>query len=68
LKRGEIRWCKFQPPDKRCPVLIFTRDEVADRLNEIIVAPATRIIRGLASEAILAAGDGACALKNIVPA
>ena len=42
MKRGDIRWYTFQLPDKRRPVLILTRDEVIDRLNEIIVVPATR--------------------------
>jgi len=37
VKRGEIRWYTFRLPDKRRPVLILTRDEVIDRLNEIIV-------------------------------
>jgi hypothetical protein len=40
-------------PDKRRPVLILTRNEVIDRLNEIIVAPATRTIRGLTTEVVL---------------
>jgi hypothetical protein len=30
LNRGEIRWYTFQPPDKRRPVLILTRNEVMD--------------------------------------
>ena len=50
MKRGDIRWYTFQLPDKRRPVLILTRDEVIDRLNGIIVVPATRTIRGLATE------------------
>jgi mRNA interferase MazF len=53
-------------PDKRRPVLIFTRDEVLDRLNEVIVAPATRTIRGLSTEVVLTPEDGmptACALN-----
>ena len=37
MKRGEIRWYKFRLPDKRRPVLILARDEVVERLNEIIV-------------------------------
>jgi mRNA interferase MazF len=41
MRRGEIRWHTFAAPDKRRPVLILTRDDVIDRLNEIIVAPAT---------------------------
>lgn len=48
MTRGEIRWYTFALPDKRRPVLILTRNEVIDQLNEIIVAPITRTIRGLA--------------------
>jgi mRNA-degrading endonuclease toxin of MazEF toxin-antitoxin module len=58
LKRGEIRWYTFGLPDKRRPVLILTRSEVIDRLNEIIVAPATRMIRGLTTEVVLTTEDG----------
>jgi hypothetical protein len=47
VKRGEIRWYTFRLPDKRRPVLVLTRDDVIDSLNEIIVEPATRTIRGL---------------------
>jgi mRNA interferase MazF len=58
VKRGEIRWYTFRLPDKRRPVLILTRDEVLDRLNEIIVAPVTRTIRGLSTEVVLTPDDG----------
>ncbi len=50
MKRGEIRWYTFRLPDKRRPVLVLTRNDVIDRLNEIIVVPATRTIRGLTTE------------------
>ena len=66
MKRGEIRWYTFRPPDKRRPVLLLTRDEVIDRLNEVIVVPATRLIRGLRTEVVLTEDDGmpvACALN-----
>ena len=66
VKRGEIRWYTFRLPDKRRPVLILTRNDVIDRLNEIIVAPATRTIRGLTTEVVLTVDDGmpaACALN-----
>ena len=53
MKRGEIRWYTFRVPDKRRPILILTRNEVIDRLNEIIVAPVTRTIRGLSTEVVL---------------
>lgn len=58
MKRGEIRWYTFALPDKRRPVLILTRDDVIDNLNEIIVVPITRTIRGLATEVVLTPDDG----------
>ena len=58
MRRGEIRWYTFAPPDKRRPILILARDEVADVLNELVVVPVTRTIRGLATEVILTQADG----------
>jgi mRNA interferase MazF len=66
MRRGEIRWYTFAPPDKRRPVLVLSRDAVVDTLNEIIVAPATRTIRGIATEVVLSQDDGMpvdCALN-----
>ena len=66
MKRGEIRWYTFRPPDKRRPVLILTRDEVLGQLGETIVVPATTTIRGLSTEVVLTPNDGmpkACALN-----
>ncbi len=66
MKRGEVRWYTFRLPDKRRPVLILTRDEVIDSLNEIIVVPVTRTIRGLTTEVVLRPDDGmpvTCALN-----
>lgn len=66
VKRGEIRWYTFRTPDKRRPVLVLTRGDVLDRLNEIIVVPATRTIRGLTTEVVLTLDDGMptpCALN-----
>src|SRR5262249_30632726 len=66
VRRGEIRWYTFAAPDKRRPVLILTRDAVIDGINEIIVVPATRSIRGIATEIVLTTDDGmpaACALN-----
>lgn len=66
LNRGEIRWYTFRHPDKRRPVLILTRDEVIDRLHEIIVVPVTRTIRGLSTEVVLTTEEGmpvVCALN-----
>ena len=58
LIRGEIRWYTFRLPDKRRPVLVLTRDEVIGHLNEIIVVPVTRTIRGLTTEVLLTERDG----------
>lgn len=58
MKRGEIRWYTFALPDKRRPVLLLTRDEVIDYLNEIIVVPVTRTVRGLVTEVVLTPDDG----------
>jgi len=66
MRRGELRWYTFAAPDKRRPVLLLTRDEVTDALNELIVVPATRTIRGLETEVLLSPADGmptACALN-----
>lgn len=66
MRRGEIRWYTFAAPDKRRPVLLLTRSSVIDTLNEIIVVPATRTIRGLATEVLLSSADGmpeSCALN-----
>jgi mRNA interferase MazF len=66
VTRGEIRWYTFRLPDKRRPVLVLTRDEVIGHLNEIVVAPVTRTIRGLATEVLLTEEDGmptACAVN-----
>ena len=58
MRRGEIRWHAFAPPDKRRPVLLLTRDDVIDRLNEVIVVPVTRTIRGISTEVALSQADG----------
>jgi mRNA interferase MazF len=66
MLRGEIRWYTFTSPDKRRPVLLLTRDAVIETLNEIIVVPATRTIRGIPTEVVLTPEDGmpvACALN-----
>jgi mRNA interferase MazF len=58
VKRGEIRWYQFKPPDKRRPVLLLTRDSVLGYLGEVTVAPITSTIRGIPSEVALSKDDG----------
>lgn len=62
MKRGEIRWYTFRPPDKRRPVLVLGREEALGVLGEVIVVPATRTIRGIATEIVLTQDDGMPAL------
>lgn len=58
MKRGEVRWYEFQPPDKRRPVLILTRNSVLPYLHDVTIAPITSTIRGVASELKLTTADG----------
>ena len=58
MRRGEVRWYKFAPPDKRRPVLLLTRDTVLEYLGEVTVAPITSTIRDIPSEVHLCREDG----------
>lgn len=58
MKRGEVRWYKFQPPDKNRPVLILTRDSILEYLGEVTVAPITSTIRDIPSEVFLSKENG----------
>lgn len=48
MQRGDI-WFAATPGGDR-PVLILTRDPVADRIGSVVVAALTRVTRGLVSE------------------
>jgi mRNA interferase MazF len=58
MKRGEIRWYRFSPPDKRRPVLILTRNAIIEYLSEVTIAPITTTIRDIPSEVFLCKADG----------
>ena len=58
MKRGEIRWYKFNPPDKRRPVLILTRDSILEYVGEVTIAPITSTVRDIPSEVFLSKHDG----------
>jgi mRNA interferase MazF len=58
MKRGEVRWYKFKPPDKKRPVLLLTRTSVIEYLGEVTVAPITSTIRDIPSEVALSTVDG----------
>lgn len=53
MQRGEV-WFAATPGGDR-PVLVLTRDPVADRIGAIVVAALTRTQRGLVSELELTA-------------
>lgn len=55
MRRGEI-WFAATPGGDR-PVLVLTRDPVADRIGSVVVAALTRTRRGLVSELDLTAGS-----------
>lgn len=57
MQRGDI-WFAATPGGDR-PVLVLTRDPIADRIGSVVVAALTRTVRGLVSELTLtAAADG----------
>jgi mRNA interferase MazF len=58
MKRGEVRWYKFMPPDKKRPVLILTRNSVLEYLGEVTIAPITTTVRNIPSEVLLHKSDG----------
>jgi mRNA interferase MazF len=55
MQRGEI-WFAATPGGDR-PVLVLTRDAVADRIDSVVIAALTRSKRGLVSELALTAAD-----------
>jgi mRNA interferase MazF len=58
MNRGEIRWYKFKPPDKKRPVLILTRNSAIPYLGEVSIAPVTTTVRDIPSEVHLTVLDG----------
>ncbi|CAN5916666.1 type II toxin-antitoxin system PemK/MazF family toxin [soil metagenome] len=54
--RGEIWWAAT--PGGERPVLVLTRDPVANRIGVVVVAACTRTVRGLMSELPLGPDDG----------
>lgn len=55
MRRGEV-WFAMTPGGYR-PVLVLTRDPVADRIGSVMVAALTRTRRGLVSEVELTARE-----------
>jgi len=58
MRRGDVRWYKFDRPDKSRPVVILTRDSIIPHIGEVTVAPVTSTIRDIPSEVLLDQKDG----------
>ncbi|HEX7843847.1 MAG TPA: type II toxin-antitoxin system PemK/MazF family toxin [Kofleriaceae bacterium] len=66
IEHGDIRWLRFEAPDKRRPVLVLGRIDVLSALTQIPVIPLSTQIRGLRWEVRLSTTDGLpseCVLK-----
>jgi mRNA interferase MazF len=65
VARGEMWWVEF-PGAGRRPAVVLTRDVAIPVLNSVLVAPATRTVRGIPTEVALDRDDGMpelCALS-----
>src|ERR1700730_9139756 len=58
LRRGEVRLCRFAPPEKERPVLVLTRDSAVGHLATVTVAPITSTLPVVPSEVVLDIEDG----------
>src|SRR5262249_18067427 len=66
IHRGDIRWFRFEHPDKRRPVLVLGRDDLLPSWSLIPVIPLSTQVRGLGWEVELSPSDGvpsACVLR-----
>lgn len=57
VNRGEVWWME-QPEAGRRPVCVVTRQAAIPVLTSVLVAPATRTIRGIPTEVALTRRDG----------
>ena len=57
MKRGDVRWYRFDKPDKSRPVVVLTRDAILPYLSEVTVAPVTSTVRDIPSEVLLGKED-----------
>jgi mRNA interferase MazF len=65
VSRGEVWWVEHADAGRR-PACIVTREAAVPVLRSVIVAPATRTVRGIPTEVPLSVSDGMpsdCALS-----
>jgi mRNA interferase MazF len=58
MQRGDVCWVLLDPPDKRRPAVILTRDSAIGYLSALTVAPITTTIRQLITQVPLGLSDG----------
>lgn len=58
MRRGDVRWYRFDGPDKRRPVVVLTRTAALEFLADVTVAPVTGTVRDIPSEVVLTSDDG----------
>jgi mRNA interferase MazF len=58
LRWGDIRLVELAAPDKRRPALVLSRTSHLPHLTQVIVAPITRTVRGIATEVSLGEESG----------
>lgn len=58
VNRGDVRWYRFKPPDKKRPVLILTRESAISVLSSVTIVPITSTIRNIPTELLLTEQDG----------
>ncbi len=58
VARGDLWLYQFGGPDRRRPVLVLTRDSIANRLHTVAVAPVTSTIRGTETEVRVGVAHG----------
>jgi mRNA interferase MazF len=65
MNRGEVWWLEH-PEAGRRPACILTRQAAIPALRSVLIAPATRTVRGIPTEVLLGRADGMpeeCALS-----
>ena len=58
VRRGDLWLHQFGAPGRRSPILVLTRDVMANRLQSVTVAPVTSTIRGTPTEVQVGVAEG----------
>lgn len=58
MRRGDVWWAEFAPPNPRRPVVLLSRDRAYSVRALITVAPITTRVRGILAEVALGPADG----------